>query len=330
MVSLIPGLILVLTAVVPSGIVKTTAKALYIDRMIHANVGPALKGMDQAYAKVEHDDSTQAKLLRHRSRVQKRLAEALAVWKVMHTSGCLRRTPDKCLRIAHAVQHAIPGLLAGISRQSQYIENARTREFLDRIRAANTACTALWLRTQSKRLHRLLSHLGVDKVESIPGILKSKAAAGDRSAEVLLDRIKKGIAFSFTPGGLRNPMAGSCIIRRFGALDDPKYPVAIPGPGIVLGWYGGRTRTVRAVTEGMVYSVFKNPGTGLTVVLDHSDGRRSVYSGLDTVAVHEGEMVLEGERLGEVKGKNIPCILFFALEKDGRWIDPQRFIVTGQ
>lgn len=96
------------------------------------------------------------------------------------------------------------------------------------------------------------------------------------------------------------------------------YPLAAPAVGVdPWGWrYSeskGRWRMhtgldlmaprgtpVLAALAGRVHLVQWIDGYGLTVVLDHGDGRRSLYGHLDAVAVRPGQVVRGGESLAVV------------------------------
>lgn len=328
MVSLILGLVLTLAASVPkpTSLVRTAARAVYIHRRIQANTALAIKGMDTMYSRVIPDEKLDASATKRTEFSRKRLLQALAVYRVLHSPGCLRRTPEKALRLGTAVGMMIPGLLRKTKTDARQASMAGAQVFLARIRAANAAATALWLKEQSRHLYSLLLSLGIDGFQDIPRRLDLAAKRGDASAARFAARMRRNLTFSFINKGLRNPLANSKPVRRFGLQPDPKYPLHIAGPGVVLAWPGHGERNTRAVAEGMVISIMHVPGIGLTVLLDHGNGLRSAYGGLAQAGVSVNEMVMEGTVLGQVTCKNAPCLLFFAMEVNGKWTNPLKFV----
>jgi len=331
MVNLVTGLVLLLIAPIPSitPLVRSATRAIYIHRRIRANTGPILSAMDKTYSGVIRNEKLTSLSVDKVRRDRRRLLQALAVHKVLK-GGCLQRTPTESLRLSTAVDMMIPVLLRQVNADLGQVSMVGTQAFLNKIRAANAAATALWLQQQSRRMYSLLLSMGIDGSQDIPARLRLAAKKGDKAAARLLRRMNDRLAFSFVKRRLRDPMAGSGLVRAFGLLPDPRYPVRIAGPGIILAWSGSLERNVRAVTEGMVRSVSDIPGIGLTIVLDHGNGLRSVYGGLAYSAVSVNEMVVEGSLLGRVQSKKTPCMLFFAMEADGKWTDPLRFIVIGE
>ena len=85
--------------------------------------------------------------------------------------------------------------------------------------------------------------------------------------------------------------------------------------------------SVYAVTDGTVTEIRKDSLWGTIIVIDHADGKQSIYSGLaEIVPVKIGEVVLAKQVIGSVDG--IPCEmsddfhLHFGMKENGSWIDP--------
>lgn len=89
-----------------------------------------------------------------------------------------------------------------------------------------------------------------------------------------------------------------------------------------------RTTVVKAVEEGTVTAIKNDPRYGLTIVVTHRDGYKSIYSNLLTAEfVSEGENVTKGQTLGTVGNSAIFEIsdephLHFELLKDEEYLDP--------
>lgn len=120
------------------------------------------------------------------------------------------------------------------------------------------------------------------------------------------------------------------------------YPLALPAQGLdPWGWRYSEARgrwrmhtgvdlmaprgtPVLAALPGRVHLIEWIDGYGLTVVLDHGDGRRTLYAHLDAVAVRPGQSVRGGEVLAKVgmTGRTSGPHLHFELRslESGRWL----------
>ena len=93
-----------------------------------------------------------------------------------------------------------------------------------------------------------------------------------------------------------------------------------------------KTSVVKSATSGIVKSIVNDPRYGLTVVIEHEDGYKTVYSNLLTAEfVVEGEEVKEGQTIGTVGNtaafeSNMECHLHFELLKDGEYLDPSIYL----
>lgn len=66
--------------------------------------------------------------------------------------------------------------------------------------------------------------------------------------------------------------------------------------------------------------------TGSLVVVDHGKLGVSIYDGLGTLAVHQGEYVSSGQVLGHLPSKGHPD-LRFSIEQNGHYVNPHDYIV---
>ena len=89
-----------------------------------------------------------------------------------------------------------------------------------------------------------------------------------------------------------------------------------------------KTTVVGAAADGTVKSIKNDPRYGLTVIIEHEDGYRTVYSNLLTAEfVVEGEKVNKGQTIGSIgNSANFEVAddthLHFEMLKDGEHIDP--------
>lgn len=81
---------------------------------------------------------------------------------------------------------------------------------------------------------------------------------------------------------------------------------------------------VKSIGTGRVLSVTRDPATGETVTVQHADGFISVYGRLEQVAVEQGDWLEGGDIVGTLPTGTVPPLptLYFALQKDDRYIDP--------
>lgn len=89
---------------------------------------------------------------------------------------------------------------------------------------------------------------------------------------------------------------------------------------------------VYAVSDGTVEAVYADDLMGTTVVIDHSDGVKSVYSNLAAVpTVEEGDLVSTGEVIGAVGETALAEIsrephLHLEMSANGMEVDPTRYL----
>lgn len=89
-----------------------------------------------------------------------------------------------------------------------------------------------------------------------------------------------------------------------------------------------RTAIVKATEDGTVSSIKNDPRYGLTVIIEHREGYKSIYSNLLTAEfVSEGDIIAKGQTLGTIGNSAIFEIadephLHFELLKDEENIDP--------
>ena len=93
-----------------------------------------------------------------------------------------------------------------------------------------------------------------------------------------------------------------------------------------------RTTVVKSAEEGTVQALKKDPRYGLTIIVEHRDGFKTIYSNLLTTEfVKEGESVSKGQSLGTVGNSAAFEIadephLHFEMTKDDEIIDPSLYL----
>ena len=93
-----------------------------------------------------------------------------------------------------------------------------------------------------------------------------------------------------------------------------------------------RTTVVKATEDGTVKAIKNDPRYGLTIILEHRDGFKTIYSNLLTTDfVKEGENVTKGQSLGTVGNSAAFEIadephLHFEMTKDDETVDPMLYL----
>jgi len=83
--------------------------------------------------------------------------------------------------------------------------------------------------------------------------------------------------------------------------------------------------SVFACADGTVENIYEDHLYGTTVLLSHADGYKTYYSSLSEVSVTIGQAVEQGQEIahmGQTAAIEEGIHLHFAMEKDGKFIDP--------
>lgn len=122
-------------------------------------------------------------------------------------------------------------------------------------------------------------------------------------------------------GVLDWPVEGRVTIG-FGPRRDPRYQTEVPHNGleITLGGAADPT-TVRAIYPGKVLFAAHFEGYGPTVILHHAGRVFSLYAGLETLQVAEGDVLELGSSLGTATGR-----LYFEIRRNNRPEDPRDWL----
>ncbi|WP_243386175.1 M23 family metallopeptidase [Bacillus kexueae] len=116
--------------------------------------------------------------------------------------------------------------------------------------------------------------------------------------------------------------------------NDPQF--AVPASGKVLESFEDNgqgitvettKKQVEAMNEGVVVEVSEKEATGLTVIIQHSDGTETWYGHLGEVDVALYDYVKMGESIGQVKlNESEQGTYYFAIKKGDQFIDPNQVI----
>ncbi|MGJ7038208.1 murein DD-endopeptidase MepM/ murein hydrolase activator NlpD [Shinella sp. BE166] len=126
-----------------------------------------------------------------------------------------------------------------------------------------------------------------------------------------------------------NPSPQSSITSRFGNRTDPFLGRLALHAGID---FRARTGTeIHAAGAGTVVVAGRNGGYGNMVEIDHGDGLTTRYAHLSRVLVKVGDHVDEADPVGlsGTTGRSTGPHLHYEVRRDGKAIDPMRFLTAG-
>lgn len=157
-------------------------------------------------------------------------------------------------------------------------------------------------------------------------------AAEGQAMEAVADVTKEAVNLHFSEENrLEWPIVGNVLLNYsmdktiyFATLQQYKY-----NPSIVIGATQGTN--VACAANAIVESVYKDPQTGTTVLMNLGDGYELTYGQLQEVMVEEGDFVETGAFIGKVaaptkyytaEGTNV----YFKLTKDGEPVNPLNYL----
>jgi lipoprotein NlpD len=103
-------------------------------------------------------------------------------------------------------------------------------------------------------------------------------------------------------------------------------PRAVPGGGVLLSGHVGQD--IRAAAAGrVVYNGSGIRGYGNLIIIKHGENLLSAYAHNRDSLVHDGQQVALGEVIGHM-GEGAPQkpVLYFEIRRDGKPVDPLRFL----
>ena len=165
---------------------------------------------------------------------------------------------------------------------------------------------------------------------SIRSLASSRPASAEAAERVFVVRASRS---SFDVATTTTTIAGPARVRPArGAVTSPfgERRGGHRHPGVDLD--GNTGDPVVAAAAGRVVVAGSAPagfhGYGLLVVLDHGGDVQSMYAHLSAVAVHAGDVVAAGQRIGSVgaTGEATGSHLHFEVHVGGRLVDPLRWL----
>ena len=88
---------------------------------------------------------------------------------------------------------------------------------------------------------------------------------------------------------------------------------------------------IYAMAPGRVILSRYYGGFGYTVVIDHGSGLATLYAHNNKLLVSQGQIVVGGQRiaLSGSTGRSTGPHLHFGVQKDGKYINPQPYLLIG-
>jgi lipoprotein NlpD len=153
-------------------------------------------------------------------------------------------------------------------------------------------------------------------------------------------RISVGQGLILTPGSRaaptvqRPPPSSNAPVRSAPAplsgwtwpTDRSGTPRPVPGGGVLLSGHVGQD--IRAAAAGrVVYNGSGIRGYGNLIIIKHGENLLSAYAHNRDSLVHDGQQVALGEVIGHM-GEGAPQkpVLYFEIRRDGKPVDPLRFL----
>ncbi len=123
---------------------------------------------------------------------------------------------------------------------------------------------------------------------------------------------------------LRWPTKSRRIVQPYGSYRNPQTGVIVDNIGIGIGMPRGSP--VYAAAGGVVSLVHWLPGYGTVVIIDHGSGIRTVYANLSKAYVVEGQVVRQGEEIGESGSSVDGEYLHFEVWNGTQSLDPRKLL----
>jgi len=156
-------------------------------------------------------------------------------------------------------------------------------------------------------------------------IKKARAAARAKESKAPPPTITpSGKSFVDRHGHLRWPVPQGKIVARFGNQQHPVLRTITQNTGIDIAVPSGTD--VEAVADAEVSTISWLPSFGNLVILDHSNGYRTVYAHLSEIAVSEGQQIGEGSVIGKSGESFSGSVLHFEIWKDREKQNPEHWL----
>jgi murein DD-endopeptidase MepM/ murein hydrolase activator NlpD len=136
------------------------------------------------------------------------------------------------------------------------------------------------------------------------------------------------LAFDLRRGKLRWPVAHGTVQTPFGNQTHPVLKTITQNTGIDIATPSGSD--VYAVADGEVAVLSFIPGFGNVLILNHSNGFRTVYAHLSDVMVSESQRVTEGTIIAKSGDTVAGAILHFEIWKEREKQNPEWWLASRQ
>lgn len=141
-------------------------------------------------------------------------------------------------------------------------------------------------------------------------------------------QLMKELGFGFGSGQFIWPVLGE-ISSSFGGRDSPGGIGSTNHMGIDIAAAMGES--VKSAAAGIVEQAGWNGGYGISAIVDHLNGMKTIYGHMSQVSVSEGQAVQAGQEIGKVgsTGNSTGPHLHFGVMQNGQWVDPMPYIQGG-
>ncbi|AZK46500.1 M23 family metallopeptidase [Paenibacillus lentus] len=122
--------------------------------------------------------------------------------------------------------------------------------------------------------------------------------------------------------GIKVSHSGSFTVPLEGKIADA-FAISLKGINILPLGDSPADLQVKSVETGRVLNVSNDAFTGQTITIQHASGYVSIYGHLQQAFVEKGDWVESGDLVGRLEAlSEQEPVLYFALKKDDRYIDP--------
>ncbi|MFO7735519.1 MAG: M23 family metallopeptidase [bacterium] len=166
------------------------------------------------------------------------------------------------------------------------------------------------------------------EIRKIHGIFVKSSDAGDFALTNYTDKyyghffISDADSVMSPPGEFRLPIDYGRITSHFGYRRDPFTGRRRFHNGIDI--IARRNTSVRAAADGRVIQSGWKGNFGKTVVIQHEDGKKTLYAHLNRINIRAGQNIRMGEIIGGAgkTGRSTASHLHFTVYEDGKAVDP--------
>jgi murein hydrolase activator len=176
--------------------------------------------------------------------------------------------------------------------------------------------------TAAKNLEDLITKL--IEQERQRKLLEAKKAKENNSVVPSPAPSTAGKIFAEKRGRMRWPVSQGKIVAHYGNQQHPVLHTITQNTGIDISLPMGSD--VSTTSEGEVSAISWLPSFGNLIIVDHSNGFRTVYAHLSEITVAEGQHVAEGAVIGKSGESLSGPVLHFEVWKDREKQDPELWL----